>query len=252
MTPCLRGWHSRASWYADAAPYCYCYCRRRRHTVNRLHLGPLAAADSPPCSGITLHLPAASLPPPPKQMHSNGYPEEEKPKVLSTFFKVVCPLAERLDEAGERLVVHWADSMEVLRLIPEDGSTLRMAMPADACQSKDNSRNIDYWARIGFLSYGTDRKLNADLQVNKLGGWGGKWTGRGGAGQVRQAGRIAGAFNLLSLPTPGAPATKPCALAGPSLPAQHAHPTCLTPTLHTHRPTTPPPAPLPCSTARSL
>lgn len=103
-----------------------------------------------------------SSPHPHLQMHINGYPEKDKPALVDRFFKVACPLAKAMDKAGRRLQLHWADSVEVLRLVP--ANSLRMAVPASACDSP----NVDYWARIGFMAYGSDTTTNKVVSNAKV------------------------------------------------------------------------------------
>lgn len=88
--------------------------------------------------------------------HISGYEEAHRPATLHRFLSLVCPAAAAL--APRPLALHWADSREVLRLLGEEG---RMVLPAGCCAA---GSNVEWWARLGRLTYGGDSGVNQGRQ----------------------------------------------------------------------------------------
>ncbi|GAB4814612.1 hypothetical protein N2152v2_001658 [Parachlorella kessleri] len=124
--------------------------------------------------------------------HLNGYQDSDKPALIQRFLSLSCPLAASLAPKGRRLALHFADSSEVLRLLGRGG---RMELPQGLCgpdplaeshlglpesyglpssstvegklplsRRGEGCRaptNVEWWARVGRLCYGTDPAVNA-------------------------------------------------------------------------------------------
>lgn len=90
-------------------------------------------------------------------MHTGGESDALAASMVQRFNSVVCGPARARASPSRPLVLHFASSADIDRLMPKGGRTI--AAPAGLCAGP----GISWSARIGSITYGTDEDDNALL-----------------------------------------------------------------------------------------